>query len=131
VGGRAKGGSQINCKKSTTVTQAMKVAFIGKLRNCHLHQAHAVPPRITITHYVFQMNTFYNAGTYCKEQEAISLEEIKKMRSSPVGWAFLCNRLLPAVVGTSTWEQKVAVQKMMEFTTVSDVAFCLLALENN
>jgi hypothetical protein len=109
----------------------MKVAFIGKLRNCHLHQAHAGPPRITITHYVFQMITFNNTGTYRKEQEAISLEKIKKMRGSPVGWVILCNRLLPAVVGTTTWERKVAVQKITEFTTVSDVAFCLLALENN
>ena len=53
------------------------------------------------------------------------------MRGSAVGWAFLCHHLLPAVVGTTTWDQKVAVQKMTEFTTVSDVAFCLLALENN
>ena len=53
------------------------------------------------------------------------------MRGSPVGWAFLCNSLLPAVVGTTTWDRRVAVKKMTEFTTVSDVAFCLLALENN
>jgi hypothetical protein len=53
------------------------------------------------------------------------------MRGSVVGWAFLCQHLLPAVVGNTTWERKVAVQKVPEFTTVSDVAFCLLALENN
>jgi hypothetical protein len=53
------------------------------------------------------------------------------MRGSEVGWTFLCQHLLPAVVGNTTWERKVAVQKVPEFTTVSDVAFCLLALENN
>ena len=41
------------------------------------------------------------------------------------------HQLLPAVVGTTTWERRVAVQKITKFTTVSDVAFCLLALENN
>ena len=41
------------------------------------------------------------------------------------------HQLLPAVVGTTTWERRVAVQKNSEFMTVSDVAFCLLALENN
>ena len=41
------------------------------------------------------------------------------------------HQLLPAVVGTTTWERKVAVQKIPEFTTVSDVVFCLLAQENN
>ena len=41
------------------------------------------------------------------------------------------HQLLPAVAGTTTWEQRVAAQKLTEFTTVSDVAFCLLALENN
>ena len=53
------------------------------------------------------------------------------MRGDPGGWAFLCDRLLHAVVGTTTWDRMVAVQKVSEFTTVSDVAFCLLALENN
>jgi hypothetical protein len=77
------------------------------------------------------MITFNNTGAYCKEQEAISLEEIQKMRSSPVGWAILCHHLLPAVAGTTTWDQKVAVQKITEFTMDSDVAFCLLALEKN
>ena len=117
-------------KKRTTVTQAMKVAFVGMLQNC-LFQPYHIPPCITITHYVIPMITFNNTGAYRKEQNDISLEEIQKMRGSPDGWAFLCNRLLPAVVGTTNWERKVAVQKIAEFTTVSDVAFCLLALENN
>jgi hypothetical protein len=75
--------------------------------------------------------TFNNAGAYRKEQDDIRLEEIQKLRGSPDGWAFLCNRLLPSVVGTTNWERKVAVQRIAEFTTVSDIAFCLLALENN
>jgi hypothetical protein len=70
-------------------------------------------------------------GTCRKDEEVPSLEEIQELRESVVGWIFLCNRLLPAVVGTTTWERRVAIQQVSEFTTVSDVAFCLLALENN
>jgi hypothetical protein len=36
-------------KKRTTVTQAMKVAFVGMLQNCHC-QTSDIPPCITITH---------------------------------------------------------------------------------
>jgi hypothetical protein len=96
----------IRCR--TTVTQAMKVAFVGMLQNCLFQRDHK-PPCITITHYVFPMITFNNTGAYCKEQNAISLEEIQKMRGSADGWAFLCNRLLPALVGTTNWERKVTV----------------------
>ena len=109
----------------------MKIAIVGMIqRDCCFH-TNARPHRITITHYDFQLITFFNTGAFRKDEETPSLEEIQKMRGSPVGWAFLCNRLLPAVVGTNTWERRVAVQQMTEFTTVSDVAFCLLALENN
>ena len=94
-------------------------------------RTNAKPPVNIIAHIVFQRNTFNNTGAYRKEQDDISLEEILEMRGSVVGWAFLCQHLLPAVVGNTTWDQKVAVQKVPEFTTVSDVAFCLLALENN
>ena len=47
------------------------------------------------------------------------------------GWEFICDELLPAVVGTTTWERRSVIKEISKFVTVSDVAFCLLTVKNN
>lgn len=56
---------------------------------------------------------------------------MKKLRQHEKGWEFICDELLPAVVGTTTWERRSVIEEISSFVTVSDVAFCLLTVENN
>jgi hypothetical protein len=67
----------------------------------------------------------YQAGTIP------TLEEMKKLRQHEKGWEFICEELLPAVVGVTTWETRSVIEEIRNFATVSDVAFCLLTVENN
>lgn len=53
------------------------------------------------------------------------------LRGHEGAWWFICDHLLPAVVGTSIWERQSVVQEVSTFVSVSDVAFCLLTVENN
>ena len=53
------------------------------------------------------------------------------MRQSFESWKFLCDKLLPAVIGAKAFNQNCAVQKVTEFTNETDIAFILLILENN
>ena len=60
-----------------------------------------------------------------------TLEDLRMLREHEQAWWFICDELLPAVVGTHIWEKQSVAQKVSAIATVSDVAFCLLTVENN
>jgi len=60
-----------------------------------------------------------------------TLEDMRMLRGNERAWEFICDELLPAVVGTTIWEQQSVSEEVSKFVTVSDVAFCLLTVENN
>ena len=53
------------------------------------------------------------------------------MRQSFESWKFLCDKLLPAVIGAKAFNQNCSIKKLTEFTNETDIAFILLVLENN
>ena len=65
------------------------------------------------------------------DEEAPKLEDMWKLRQHERAWWFICDRLLPAVVGAHIWDRQSVVDEVSDFVTVSDVAFCLLSVENN
>ena len=62
---------------------------------------------------------------------APALEDMRMLRENEGAWWFICDELLPVVVGTTIWERQSVAQKVSAIATVSDVAFCLLTVENN
>ena len=74
--------------------------------------------------------TFFITAAYI-DDEAPKLEDMCKLREHESTWWFICDKLLPAVVGTHIWDRKSVVDEVSDFVTVSDVAFCLLSVENN
>ena len=53
------------------------------------------------------------------------------MRQSFEAWKFLCDKLLPAVIGAKAFNQNCAAKNVSEFTNETDIAFIFLILENN
>ena len=53
------------------------------------------------------------------------------LRENQDGWNFICDELLPCVVGIATCERKAVTKEVSKFATVSDIAFIVLTLENN
>ena len=58
-----------------------------------------------------------------------SLKDLQ--RQSFESWKFLCDKLLPAVIGAKAFNQNCSIKKLTEFTNETDIAFILLVLENN
>ncbi len=60
-----------------------------------------------------------------------TLQGFLEMRENPVAYGFLCNRLMPSIVGSYKWKSNFRVERLSTFVTVTDEALTLLFLENS
>jgi hypothetical protein len=65
-----------------------------------------------------------------QEQTAPTLQELQQLRKCEKGWKFLCDTLLPKVIGYKIFKTKIDDELVSQFTDPSDIAFVILVLEN-
>ena len=58
------------------------------------------------------------------------LPDFQQLRNKKKAWTFLCDNLLPCVIGASKHKDNIQKNKVSTFTSETDFAFLILVLEN-
>ena len=65
-----------------------------------------------------------------EEKNVPVLQDFKELRSNKQSWIFLCDNILPCVIGATKHKQHIQKDRVTSFTSETDFAFIILVLEN-